>query len=91
MKPKIYGPPESAITKEVTESHIGYGIIEKKLLHPHLRFTMAVNALAHEILINAYGIIERSFSPHTYSMELRLVAYDQIWRFDVQALPNDLI
>ncbi|KAK7401149.1 hypothetical protein VNO78_12468 [Psophocarpus tetragonolobus] len=62
-----------------------------KLLHPHLRFTMAINAFAREILINADGIIERSFSPNKYSMELSSVAYDQLWRFDLQALPNDLI
>ncbi|XP_017406814.1 linoleate 13S-lipoxygenase 2-1, chloroplastic, partial [Vigna angularis] len=62
-----------------------------KLLHPHLRYTLAINAFAREILINANGIIEKSFSPNKYSMELSSVAYDQLWQFDLQALPNDLI
>nr|KYP38225.1 hypothetical protein KK1_040535 [Cajanus cajan] len=62
-----------------------------KILQPHLRYTLAINSLAREILINANGIIENSFSPNKYSMELSSVAYDQFWRFDLQALPNDLI
>ncbi|WVY95035.1 hypothetical protein V8G54_034123 [Vigna mungo] len=62
-----------------------------KLLHPHLRYTLAINAFAREILINANGIIEKSFSPNKYSMELSSAAYDKLWQFDLQALPNDLI
>ncbi|CAL5437836.1 unnamed protein product [Camellia sinensis] len=62
-----------------------------RLLHPHFRYTMEINALAREALINAKGIIETSFSPAKYSMELSSVAYDQQWRFDHQALPADLI
>ena len=62
-----------------------------KLLHPHLRYTMQINALAREVLINADGIIETSFSTRKYSMELSSAAYDQQWRFDREALPADLI
>ncbi|GFP94416.1 linoleate 13s-lipoxygenase 2-1 chloroplastic [Phtheirospermum japonicum] len=62
-----------------------------RLLHPHLRYTMEINALAREALINANGIIETSFSPAKYSMELSSVAYDKLWRFDQEALPADLI
>ncbi|KAK7243381.1 hypothetical protein RIF29_38176 [Crotalaria pallida] len=62
-----------------------------RLLHPHLRYTMEINSLARGALINANGIIEASFSTNKYSMELSSVAYDQLWRFDLQALPNDLI
>ncbi|KAK2985869.1 hypothetical protein RJ640_009939 [Escallonia rubra] len=51
---------------------------------------MEINALAREALINADGIIESSFSPGKYSMELSSAAYDQQWRFDLQALPADL-
>ncbi|KAL3647623.1 hypothetical protein CASFOL_008591 [Castilleja foliolosa] len=62
-----------------------------RLLHPHLRYTMEINALARESLINANGVIESSFSPAKYCMELSSVAYDKLWRFDLQALPADLI
>ncbi|KAJ7980723.1 Lipoxygenase [Quillaja saponaria] len=62
-----------------------------KLLHPHFRYTLEINALAREALINAGGTIETSFSPGIYSMELCSVAYDVEWRFDMQGLPADLI
>ncbi|XP_054793635.1 linoleate 13S-lipoxygenase 2-1, chloroplastic-like [Prosopis cineraria] len=62
-----------------------------RLLHPHLRYTLQINALARQVLISASGIIEISFSTGKYSMEFSSVAYDQLWRFDLQALPNDLI
>ncbi|XP_062083950.1 linoleate 13S-lipoxygenase 2-1, chloroplastic-like [Humulus lupulus] len=62
-----------------------------RLLHPHFRYTMEINALAREALINAGGIIESAFTPGKYSMELCADAYDQLWRFDQEALPADLI
>ncbi|GLU19406.1 hypothetical protein SLE2022_356600 [Rubroshorea leprosula] len=62
-----------------------------RLLHPHFRYTMEINALARESLINANGIIENSFTPGKYSMELCSAAYDLQWRFDLEALPADLI
>ncbi|KAJ7950551.1 Lipoxygenase [Quillaja saponaria] len=62
-----------------------------RLLDPHFRFTMEINAFARESLINANGIIESTFSPGKYSMELSSVAYDKLWRFDTQGLPNDLM
>ncbi|XP_004501998.1 linoleate 13S-lipoxygenase 2-1, chloroplastic-like [Cicer arietinum] len=62
-----------------------------KLLHPHLRYTLEINSLGRELLINANGIIELSFFTKKYSMELTSVAYDKLWQFDLQALPNDLI
>ncbi|GMN26509.1 hypothetical protein TIFTF001_001319 [Ficus carica] len=62
-----------------------------RLLHPHFRYTMEINALAREALINAEGIIETAFTPGKYSIELSSVAYDQEWQFDLQALPADLI
>ena len=52
---------------------------------------MKINALARQVLISADGVIESSFSPSKYSMELSSVAYDQQWRFDREALPADLI
>jgi len=52
---------------------------------------MEINALARGNLINGDGIIETTFSPGKYSMELSAVAYDKQWQFDLQGLPNDLI
>nr|XP_010943567.1 probable lipoxygenase 8, chloroplastic [Elaeis guineensis] len=62
-----------------------------RLLHPHFRYTMEINSLARQYLISAAGIIESSFSPRKYSMEISSVFYDQFWRFDMEALPADLI
>ncbi|KAJ3671460.1 hypothetical protein LUZ60_007539 [Juncus effusus] len=62
-----------------------------KLLHPHMRYTMEINALARQSLINGGGIIESCFSPGKYSMELSSAAYKATWRFDMEALPKDLI
>lgn len=62
-----------------------------RLLDPHFRYTMEINALARQALVNADGIIESSFSPGKYSMEFSSVAYDKQWRFDHEALPKDLI
>ncbi|XP_062191781.1 probable lipoxygenase 8, chloroplastic [Phragmites australis] len=75
-----------AANRQLSEMHPIY-----QLLHPHFRYTMRINALARSALINAGGIIELSFSPQKYSMELSSVAYDQLWRFDMEALPADLI
>lgn len=62
-----------------------------KLLHPHMRYTMEINALARQSLINGGGIIEACFSPGKYSLELSSAAYESMWRFDMEALPADLI
>ncbi|KAL2903617.1 Lipoxygenase 6 chloroplastic [Bienertia sinuspersici] len=62
-----------------------------KLLHPHMRYTMEINALARQSLINGGGIIEASFFPGKYSMEISSAAYKSMWRFDMEALPADLL
>ncbi|KAL5715805.1 linoleate 13S-lipoxygenase [Ranunculus cassubicifolius] len=62
-----------------------------RLLEPHFRYTMEINALARSALICAKGVIESTFTPGKYSMELSSAAYDQLWRFDMEALPADLI
>ncbi|PON52462.1 Lipoxygenase [Parasponia andersonii] len=62
-----------------------------KLLHPHMRYTLEINALARQSLINGGGIIEASFSPGKYAMELSSAAYESLWRFDMEALPADLV
>ncbi|XP_022720105.1 probable linoleate 9S-lipoxygenase 5 isoform X1 [Durio zibethinus] len=60
-----------------------------KILHPHFRDTMAINALAREILVNADGLLEKTFYPGKYSMEMSSEIYKS-WNFLDQALPNDL-
>ncbi|KAJ7561185.1 hypothetical protein O6H91_03G017400 [Diphasiastrum complanatum] len=60
-------------------------------LLPHFKDTLAINSMARKLLINAGSIIERTFSTGGYSMEMSAVAYRELWRFDQQGLPGDLI
>ncbi|CAI9114426.1 OLC1v1015145C1 [Oldenlandia corymbosa var. corymbosa] len=62
-----------------------------KLLDPHMRYTMEINALARQGLINADGVIESCFTPGRYCMEISAAAYKNFWRFDKEGLPADLI
>ncbi|KAE9588112.1 Seed linoleate 9S-lipoxygenase-3 [Lupinus albus] len=61
-----------------------------KLLYPHYRDTMNINALARQSLVNEGGIIEQTFLWGRYSMEMSAVIYKD-WVFTEQALPTDLI
>ncbi|CAJ1976135.1 unnamed protein product [Sphenostylis stenocarpa] len=61
-----------------------------KLLHPHFRDTMNINALGRQILINAGGALESTVCPSRYSMEFSSVLYKD-WVFPEQALPEDLV
>ena len=60
-----------------------------KLMLPHFRYTLQINANARNSLINAGGIIESVFTPGPYAMRLSSAAY-RSWRFADQALPADL-
>ncbi|CAF2176734.1 hypothetical protein BRARA_G01999 [Brassica rapa] len=62
-----------------------------RLLHPHFRYTMEINARARQSLVNAGGIIETCFWPGKYSLELSSDVYGKLWRFDKEGLPADLI
>ncbi|XP_009790810.1 probable linoleate 9S-lipoxygenase 5 [Nicotiana sylvestris] len=61
-----------------------------KLLHPHFRDTMFINAFARQTLINACGIVEMTVFPSKFAMEMSAVIYKN-WVFLDQALPADLI
>lgn len=61
-----------------------------KLLHPHFRDTMNINAFGRQVVINAGGILESTVYPSKYSMELSSAVYKN-WIFPEQALPADLI
>ncbi|XP_049351538.1 linoleate 9S-lipoxygenase B-like isoform X4 [Solanum verrucosum] len=61
-----------------------------KLLLPHFRDTMNINALGRHQLINSAGTVELTFFTAKYSMEMSAVVYKD-WIFPEQALPADLI
>ncbi|XP_073015527.1 linoleate 13S-lipoxygenase 3-1, chloroplastic-like [Primulina eburnea] len=62
-----------------------------KLLDPHMRYTLEINALARQSLISVDGVIESCFTPGRYCMEISAAAYKSSWRFDLESLPADLI
>ncbi|KAH9618592.1 hypothetical protein KSS87_003949 [Heliosperma pusillum] len=61
-----------------------------KLLHPHFRYTMDINAVARQILLNAEGLLEKTVFPGKYAMEWSSEMYKS-WVFTDQAFPTDLV
>jgi len=61
-----------------------------KLMLPHFRYTMSINGAARGGLINADGVIEKTFAAGQFAMRLSSLVYKLAWRFESQALPVDL-
>uniref|UniRef100_A0A803LPZ0 Lipoxygenase domain-containing protein n=1 Tax=Chenopodium quinoa TaxID=63459 RepID=A0A803LPZ0_CHEQI len=82
-----FDPPKAIPThRQLSVMHPIY-----KLLDPNMKYTLQVNAMARETLIYAGGIIDNDFTSGKYSMLLPCAAYREWWRFDLGALPSDLI
>ncbi|CAF1909585.1 unnamed protein product [Brassica oleracea] len=62
-----------------------------KLLDPHMRYTLEINAVARQTLVSADGVIESCFTAGQYGLEISAAAYKNQWRFDMEGLPADLI
>ncbi|XP_058196669.1 probable linoleate 9S-lipoxygenase 7 isoform X2 [Rhododendron vialii] len=61
-----------------------------RLLDPHFKDTMHINAIARSVIVNGGGILEKTLSTGEISMELTSAFYKD-WRFDEQGLPADLV
>ena len=61
-----------------------------RLLVPHTRYTLPINAAARSLLINKGGVIESTFSPGSFSMRLSAHVYGATWQFKDEGLAADL-
>ncbi|CAL5195682.1 unnamed protein product [Lathyrus oleraceus] len=73
-----------------TKRHLSVVHPIHKLLLPHYRNTMNINAGARNTLISAAGIIESTYLLGKYTMEMSAVVYKD-WVFTQAGLPTDLI
>jgi hypothetical protein len=61
-----------------------------RLMKPHFRYTIAINAIARQRLVCALGHIENAFFSGKYSMAMAADLYDKLWDFNHQSLPEDI-
>ncbi|XP_057539478.1 probable linoleate 9S-lipoxygenase 5 [Amaranthus tricolor] len=61
-----------------------------KLLHPHFRDTMNINAIARQVALNNKGLFEEAVFPRAYAVEWTSKLYKD-WVFTDHALPRDLL
>ncbi|KAF7825888.1 linoleate 9S-lipoxygenase 6 [Senna tora] len=61
-----------------------------RMLNPHFRDTIHINALARCIIVNSEGMFEKTLLSSEISMELSSEFYKE-WRFYEQGLPADLL
>ena len=62
-----------------------------KLMRPHYRYTLHINANARAILINAGGVLEQTFTTGRFTMEVASLVYGAGWFFDQAGFEADLI
>eukprot|EP00878_Enallax_costatus_P039840 GHUV01045762.1.p1 GENE.GHUV01045762.1~~GHUV01045762.1.p1 ORF type:complete len:306 (-),score=73.45 GHUV01045762.1:991-1908(-) len=61
-----------------------------RLMMPHFRYTLAINAAARATLIAADAVLEQCFPPGKYIMQLSSKIYKASWRFKNEGLAADL-
>lgn len=61
-----------------------------KLLHPHFKGTMHINAIARQVALNANGVFEIAVFPGKYVVQWTSQLYKD-WVFTDDAVPTDLV